>query len=515
MINCTLSNKQLRILRTKIAKDLLTYVDNNENFDLKDYLSKIYNQVNDATKNQNLALDYARVSLPFIKQLLGVDNTLENLPEQGLNIAELYKTTRLAGDDKNGFQVVVDYLGVTINPAKNLGEVKKDLEKEEDQEKAAKKNVDNRVVPTIYKETRKPYDPVSTSMQEVLSGKPESVRDPRMKIYSDITKMILDKIPLGGAKDFEGIEYPGVNGGIFVKMMRYNRIAVNDTFPHVKEVIESGVDQDYIIEDYNFAFVYVLTDKDGNELRFNDKGEVTKSGTLVYYNTRFLPKRGSNKLFDVDNVTNTQKPIEVAKNLGISIEEATEFLRSGFEELAKAYDYIRLKDGNSIMYSITGGSKGAIVDNNRKMVPFQTRIFRNEPLSFAFYAKDKLKPGDFSGVYVTGAQSNYPVLIAPRSISDSLATDLVEMLTKSVNKSDGQPLSNKEKVDILSTYILNSVKDIQYGVDKSNGAIYIKLEGQPLKLSSPEAADTLKNVFLKQPSGFDRKNIIALPLLIL
>jgi exodeoxyribonuclease-5 len=512
MINCTLSNKQLRILRTKIAKDLLTYVDNNEDFDLKDYLSKIYNQVNDATKNQNLALDYARVSLPFIKQLLGVDSTLENLPEQGLNIAELYKTTRLAGDDKDGFQVVVDYLGVTINPAKNLGEVKKDLEKEKDQEKAAKKNVDNRVVPTIYKETRKPYDPVSTSMQEVLSGKPESVRDPRMKIYSDITKMILDKIPLGGAKDFEGIEYPGVNGGIFVKMMRYNRIAVKDTFPYVKEVIESGVDQDYIIEDYNFAFVYVLTDKDGNELRFNDKGEVTKSGTLVYYNTRFLPKRGSNKLFDVDNVTNTQKPIEVAKNLGISIEEATEFLRSGFEELEKAYDYIRLKEGNSIMYSITGGSNGAIVDNNRKMVPFQTRIFRNEPLSFAFYAKDKLKPGDFSGVYVTGARSNYPVLIAPRSISESLATDLAEMLTKSVNKSDGQPLSNKEKVDILSTYMLNSVKDIQYGIDKSNGAIYIKLEGQPLKLSSPEAADTLKNVFLKQPSGFDRKNIIALPL---
>jgi exodeoxyribonuclease-5 len=512
MINCTLSNKQLRILRTKIAKDLLTYVDNNEDFDLKDYLSKIYNQVNDATKNQNLALDYARVSLPFIKQLLGVDSTLENLPEQGLNIAELYKTTRLAGDDKNGFQVVVDYLGVTVNPAKNLGEVKDDLKKEEDQEKAAKKNVDDRAVPTIYKETRKPYDPVSTSMQEVLSGKPESVRDPRMKIYSDITKMILDKIPLGGEKDFEGIEYPGVNGGIFVKMMRYNKIAVNDTFPYVKEVIESGVDKDYIIEDYNFAFVYVLTDKDGTELRFNDKGEVSKSGTLVYYNTRFLPKRGADKLFDVNNVTNTQKPIEVAKNLGISIEDATEFLRSGFEELAKAYDYIRSKEGNTIMYSITGGSNGAIVDTNRKMVPFEARIFKNEPVSFAFYAKDKLKPGDFSGVYATGARSNYPVLIAPRSISDSLATDLAEMLTKSVNKSDGQPLSNKEKVDILSTYILNSVKDIQYGIDKSNGAIYIKLEGQPLKLSSPEAADTLKNVFLKQPSGFDRKNIIALPL---
>ena len=137
MINCSLSNKQLRILRTKIAKDLLTYVDNKNNFDLKDYLSKIYNQVNTATQNQNLALDYARVSLPFIKQLLGVDGTLENLPEQGLDIAELYRTTRLAGDDKKGLDVVVDYLGVVINPAKNLAEVKADIEKEEQQDEAA------------------------------------------------------------------------------------------------------------------------------------------------------------------------------------------------------------------------------------------------------------------------------------------------------------------------------------------------------------------------------------------
>ena len=499
MINCTLSNKQLRILRTKIAKDLLTYVDNKNNFDLKDYLSGLYNQVNTATQNQNLALDYARVSLPFIKQLLGVDSTLENLPEQGLDIAELYKTARLAGDDKKGFQVVVDYLGVTVNPAKNLAEVKEDLEKEQQQEYVAKKNAANS---TIYQETRKPFDPVSTSMQEILSGKPGSPRDPRMKIYSTITKAILAK----------GTEYPGVVGGIFVKMMRYNKIAINDTFPNVKEVIESGVDQDYIIEDYNNAFVYVLVDKNGNELRFNDKAEVTKNGTLAYYNTRFLPKRGPNKLFDVDNVNNTQTAAEVAKNLGMSLEEAREYLRGGFEQLAKAYDYIKAREGNSIMYSIAGGSYGAIVDKNPEMVPFQTRIFKNEPLSFAFYSKDKLKPGAFSGVYVTPALSKYPVLVAPKNISEEVATNLAEMLTKSVNKTDGQPLSNKEKVDILATYILNSVKDIQYGLDKSSGAIYVKLEGQPLMLSASDAAETLKSVFLKQPDGFNRKSIIALPL---
>lgn len=499
MINCTLSNKQLRILRTKIAKDLLTYVDNKNNFDLKDYLSGLYNQVNTATQNQNLALDYARVSLPFIKQLLGVDTTLENLPEQGLDIAELYKTARLAGDDKKGFQVVVDYLGVTINPAKNLAEVKEDLEKEEQQEYVAKKNAANS---TIYQETRKPFDPVSTSMQEILSGKPGSPRDPRMKIYSTITKAILT----------QGTEYPGVVGGIFVKMMRYNKIAINDTFPHVKEVIESGVDQDYIIEDYNNAFVYVLVDKNGNELRFNDKAEVTKNGTLAYYNTRFLPKRGPNKLFDVDNVNNTQTAAEVAKNLGMSLEEAREYLRGGFEQLAKAYDYIKAREGNSIMYSIAGGSYGAIVDKNPQMVPFETRIFKNEPLSFAFYGKDKLRPGAFSGVYVTPALSKYLVALAPKNISEEVATNLAEMLTKSVNKTDGQPLSNKEKVDILATYMLNSVKDIQYGLDKSSGAIYIKLEGQPLMLSASDAFETLKSVFLKKPDGFNRKSIIALPL---
>ena len=507
MINCTLSNKQLRILRTKIAKDLLTYVDNKNNFDLKDYLSKIYNQVNTATQNQNLALDYARVSLPFIKQLLGVDGTLENLPEQGLDIAELYRTTRLAGDDKKGLDVVVDYLGVVINPAKNLAEVKADIEKEEQQDEAEKKNTVKNPNATIYKETRKPYDPVSTSMQEILSGKNNSVRDPRMKIYSTVTKAILDKASFEG-----GVEYPGVNGGIFVKMMRYNQIPVKDTFPYVREVIESGVDQDYIIEDYNNAFVYVLTDKDGNELKFNDKAEVTKDGTLVYYNTRFLPKRGSDKLFDVDNVTNTQTAKEVSKNLGMPIEDAREFLRGGFEQLEKAYKYIKAKEGNTIMYSIVGGSYGAIVDNNPKMVPFETRIFKNEPLSFAFYAKDKLKPGAFSGVYVTPALSKYPVLVAPKSISEDLATNLAAMLHFSVKKTDGEVITNKEKIDILSTYILNSVKDIQYGIDKTTGAIYVKLEGQPIKLSEPEAVETLKNAFLKLPDGFDRKSPVSLPL---
>ena len=63
---------------------------------------------------------------------------------------------------------------------------------------------------------------------------------------------------------------------------------------------------------------------------------------------------------------------------------------------------------------------------------FQTRIFKNEPLSFAFYSKDKLKPGAFSGVYVTPALSKYPVLVAPKNISEEVATNLAEMLTKSV-----------------------------------------------------------------------------------
>ena len=512
MINCTLSNNQLRILRTKIAKDLLTYVDNNDNFDLKDYLSKIYNQVNTATQNQNLALDYARVSVPFIKQLLGVDTSLENLPEQGLDLAGLYKLARLVGDDKKGFENLVEFLEVAINPGKNLFDVKKDLEKEEQQDDAQKKNVSKNSNATIYKETRKPFDPVSTSMQELLVDKDGSPRDPRMKIYSTVTKAVLDRIASEGEEAFKGIEYPGVNGGIFIKMKRYNQIPVANTYPRVREVIESGLEQDYIIEDYNNAFVYVLTDKDGNELKFNDKAEVSKDGTLVYYNTRFLPKRGADKLFDVDNVTNTQTAQEVAKNLNIPVEEARDFLRSGFEQLEKAYKYIKAKDGNSIMYSIIGGSYGAIVDNNPSMVPFSTRIFKNEPVSFAFYGKGKLKPGAFSGVYVTPALSKYPVLVAPNVITEELAENLAEMLHSSVKKSNGDVISNAEKIKILSTYILNSVKDIQYNLDKSTGIISVKLEGQPIKLSEPEVVETLKKAFLKLPNGFNREVPVALTL---
>lgn len=515
MINCTLSNKQLRILRTKIAKDLLTYVDNKDNFDLKDYLSKIYDQVNTATQNQNLALDYARVSVPFIKQLLGVDTTLEDLPEQGLDLAALYATAKSFANEKTGFDEVVKYLNVTVNTAKKLADIKADLEKDEQQQQAKEKNIRNKAVSTIYKETRKPYNPVSTTIQELLKGEKNAPRDPRMKIYTTVTKAILK----AGLKEgmfietpLDGVEYPGVKGGIFIKMMRYNEVAVNDTYPHVKEILESGVEKDYVIEDYNNAFVYVITDKEGNPIRFNSDAEVKPDGKLIYYSARYLPNKTSDGKFDVDNVTNTQTPIEVAKNLGISVDEAREYLREGFTELEKAYNYIREKKGNSIIYAIDGGSLGALEDRNPKMVPFNERIFENEPIEFAFFKKENLRPGQFAGIYATGALSKYSILIAPNNISEQLATDLATMLTKQVDKKDGTPLGNSEKYKILSTYILNSIKDIKYTFDKSTGTIEIKLEGEDINLGSKEAFDTLKNAFLKLPNGYNRSVAVALPL---
>lgn len=515
MINCTLSNKQLRILRTKIAKDLLTYVDSKDNFNLKDYLSKIYNQVNTATANQNLALDYTRVSVPFIKQLLGIDNTLEALPEQGLDLTTLYSLSRAVGNPKQGFENLVEYLGVNINPSKNLAEIQKDLEAEDQAAEAGEKNIINRATATVYKETRKPFDPVSTSMQEVVDGKADGSRDPRMMIYSTVTKEILAAVAAGKTNSLGGIDYPGVDGGVFIKMLRYSSLNYNDLYPSFQEFLNTGdrTDGFYFSEDYREGFVYAITDKDGNYIKFDKDANVKEDGTLIYYNTRFLPERGKDKKFNVDNVTNTQTPKEVAKNLNITVEEAREYLRQSFEQLAAAYNYIRSAKGKEgIMYSITGGSFGAIIDNKPSMVPFQPRIFKDEQLVFAFYKKGELRPGTFSGIYFTPASYSYPVLLARNPISDELASNLATMVTTDAKKDNGESISNSEKIAILSTYIINSIKDIKYTIGNDKDGISIMVEGEAIDLKSAEAFETLKNAFLKLPTKFSRSINVSLSL---
>lgn len=509
MITCTLSDKQLRILRTKIAKDLLTYVDNKTPFDLKEYLTDMYSRVYGLTGNQNSAIDYARMSIPFIKQLWGVEEKFAELEDLGLDVRELGGLARLVSDDKDGFDETAAFLGVDTNPAVELSKTKEQLNIQEQIEKvqaALALGSSN----TVYGVTRKPDSPLSTSIQELIEGNEVNGADPRMKFYTNFTKEILTKLGTEGGKTPEqGVPYKGVDGGLFLTLMRYNELAVSDTYPYVSEVINSGLDRDYIIEDYNNAFIYAITDKQGNIIRFNDKYDVTEDGKVVYYNSRYLPNKNKDNAFDVDRVTNTQNPQEISKNFGISLDEAREYLKQGFEFLESAYDYIRAAKGNKIINSIDFGSFGAVSDSEAKPVPYSGKYFGKQNLNFNFYAPGAVSKNSFGGIYVTPNETNSPVPIINSTLSDELVNNIVSLILDVNEDTNGNIITNADKKKIIGTYVLSSVRDISYGVDSSTGEFFVKVQGEKIKLSNKaKAREELTKALKTNAKGKGREYVI-------
>ena len=514
MITCTLSDKQLSILRTKIARDLLTYIDTKTPFNLRDYLLKMYTTVKGATNNENSAIDYARLTAPFIKQLLGVDTTYDDVRSLGLDIIELYDLTKNISDDKNGINNLIDYLDLNSNKSKQLKGVKTELQIEENQKESEKKN-QVRVSNTVYGVTGKPATPISTTIQELIDGQRVKGKDPNMAVYTAVTKKILTLLfnsnTINEGADVTGqvvpVPFEGVTGGLVLTLTRYNTINKDDVYPYVKDVLDSGVDKNFIIEDYNKGYVYILTDVNGNAVRFNEDSEVDANGRIIYFNSRYLPKRLDNDQFDVDNVTNVRTPLELSQNFGISIDEAREELRAEFEQLEKSYQYIDSKPGNTVVYNITGGSYGSQDTAGIEPISFRPDIFKSETPVFAYLKENQAGDGRYAGIYIQNPVTKSYYLTLNSSLAGKV-DELVKFLTEDIVHPDGDVVSAKEKVAVLSTYVLNSIKDIHYKVNTETDQIEISLSGQLLNLSTSSGKSQLREALLKTTAGYDRTYVV-------
>ena len=506
MITCALSDKQLRSLRVKVAGDLLDLIkpENKDTFSLKDYLKSIYDAVYSNTNNQNSAIDYARMTGVFIKQIYGRDQRLTPLRQKGYSNDAIDDYTIAASDPKKGFTYVADFLGVNTNPSEDLAEIKNALTIDE-HIKAVQNAIVKKNANTVYGETLKPTSAITTSIQELIDGNSAKGQDPRMLFYTKFTKDVLDKVYSSGKQDLAGIPYEGVNGGLHISLVKYTEIAIDDTYPYVKDVLMSGEEKDYIIEDYNNAFVYVITDKDGNIVRFNEDYAVAANGKPVYYNSRYLPQKNTDGSFKVDSVTNTQTPVEIAENLNISLDEARLKLNTEFQMLEAAYNYIRETKGNRITYSIMGGSYGAQVYDNTKPVPFSSMNLGGSTVTFKFLGKDAVFPGSSSGIYMSTDKGSIKYLVYGPTLSEDVVNNLVTLLTEDVVDKSGNPIPNDVKVKLMGTYLLNSIKDLAYGVDKNTGELFIRYQGEKIKLGDKAVAkEKLTEAFSKNAQGFGR-----------
>ena len=501
MINCSLTPDQIRTLRVKISGDLLDILaDPASQFDVKSYLRDLYNLIESGSNgNKNLALDYARMGSVIVSQLVTNRPTdIAKLLFKGLDLNELMKKNIEFADPNNGLNLVGEYVAPIVSE-----EVIEEIIKQEEEE-IQQKTVENQISGrTIQLERLRPRTAVSTTINELLDPDDPSLgANPAMAYYTKFVKNVLRE-HMGkrvGSSELSGIDYPGVSGGLFITMMRYNQIPEGQLHP--KMDLERGEDKN----EYDNGFVYVITDQDGNPVIFDQDYKVSDTGKMIYYNTRFLPPKVDGK-FILTNVKNVQNPKELSKNLGISELEAEKRLDEQFKSLEQAYEYLKANPTGSIRYAINGGSFGAVVNANATYKDPSTIDFQNAVKNVMLLNKQQAidatgsfnsKGGFYLGVSGVGA----PMFMKIKKISDADVNLIYNVLTKQLTNQAGQPVSLETRRNIIYTYLKPSAKDITIAIDAEKNRLVLKYKNEVIDLDNEQA---VKNAIAKDKSGNARE----------
>jgi len=496
MINCSLTPDQIRTLRVKISGDLLDILTSSESqFDVKSYLKDLYNLIEAGSNgNKNLALDYARMGSVIISQLTtNRPNDIAKLLFKGLDLNELMKKNIEFADPVNGLNLVSEYVAPIVSK-----DVVEDILKEEEKEIQQKK-VEQKISENTFQLARlRPQTAISTTINELVDPDDPSLgADPGMQYYTKFVHEIL-RNHIGkrvGATELSGIYYPGVYGGLFVTMMRYNQIPAAQL--HSKMDLNRPEDKEL----YDNGFVYTITDSEGNPVIFDQDYNVSLSGKMIYYNTRFLPAKRDGK-FILTNVKNVQNPTELSKNLNITELEAEKLLNAQFTALEQSYSYLKSNPEEKILFSISGGSYGAIVNEKAAFVDPKTIDFEGAAKKVMLLNKNQIVEATGSsnskGGFYLSVSGKGLMYMKNKKLSDSDTNLIYNVLTKSITNQAGQPVSLETRKNIIQTYIKMSANDISISTDSEKNRLVLKYKNEIIDLDNEQA---VRNAITKDKTG--------------
>ena len=496
MINCSLTPDQIRTLRVKISGDLLDILTSSESqFDVKSYLKDLYNLIEAGSNgNKNLALDYARMGSVIISQLAtNRPGDIAKLLFKGLDLNELMKKNIEFADPVNGLNLVSEYVAPIVSEEtveEIVAEEEKQIQKEQVEKQISAKEVNL--------DRLRPRTAISTTINELADPDDPSLgADPGMQYYTKFVREIL-RNHIGkrvGATELSGVYYPGVYGGLFVTMMRYNQIPAAQL--HSKMDLNRPEDKEL----YDNGFVYTITDGGGNPVTFDQDYNVSLSGKMIYYNTRFLPAKRDGK-FILTNVKNVQNPTELSKNLNITESEAEKLLDAQFTALEQSYSYLKSNPEEKILFSISGGSYGAIVNEKAAFVDPKTIDFEGAAKKVMLLNKNQIVEATGSsnskGGFYLSVSGKGLMYMKNKKLSDSDTNLIYNVLTKSITNQAGQAISLETRKNIIQTYIKMSANDISISTDSEKNRLVLKYKNEIIDLDNEQA---VRNAITKDKTG--------------
>lgn len=126
-MNCSISEKAIEALRTKVAKDLLSMPSDSLN--LKQYIQTIYEFVLESTKGDvNKAFDAARLVPLFIEQIRPFDTTIAAvLRQSGISLDVIDELKIKFINEDTGFVAISEYITPKANKAEEIEKLNKEV----------------------------------------------------------------------------------------------------------------------------------------------------------------------------------------------------------------------------------------------------------------------------------------------------------------------------------------------------------------------------------------------------
>ncbi len=488
-MQCAISAEQLRKFRRKIGKDIqATFEVEGGQFNLKDYLSDLYSKVLEQTGDKDLALDYIKVAPLFVDQVSSQEGILDKLLDQDFDFRDVKRQIQKFSTE-NGIQEVIDYLGIEQGIAEELKglqsvvveepQVEPDMPTDGTNVFGSVKDIDVNGDPIVEMTPSGQFKAyaltfMSDSEWETLSITPGTsgynVQDPQKTFYFNIKREVLKA--LRGNNDGSAVNFRG-QGPIQLKAVEVSSMNAKDKRPisTTDKLSPELIDK---------SIALVLVNQNGEPLRFDPTTqEISQEGIPVYFTMRNTDKFIVNGEVVLDE--NESKRAEVlAKNLGMSVDQAKEYIKSQIAFTNSIREYIKEnpKD-NSVILNITGGSEGfPNFDFTAKTK--LSAVANNFTFHVDKFGEKGLMKGQFY-IQVDGI-SGMPVKIDTPFLKDTNYVDsLITLLTEPVYDELGNELTLKQKQDYINTYLYTQ-KDERVTITEAG----LFLRGNRLDLSTPE-----------------------------
>lgn len=325
-----------------------------------------------------------------------------------------------------------------------------------------------------------PSNPNSTTGSEVDSrGVPYPERVQRYRFI----RTILEKFSKGEV--VESTELSLVPGGIRLSAMSAYKLGAYKP---------AGINEKDVI--------MVITDENGNILRFNENNELSEEGSPMFYGLRTITstKKKDGKttitydppIMDPQSVVNKRN----IKGDAITLNEYKNVLKKDSEFLIKLKEYIRSNPDAVVMTIIDGGSNGYIPYDESTVTMLEDINFSDDPLVIQ---TQKSKTGPFyegASYFQVRGVSN-PILISrkpmSREIIEKIASTLIDTLKDRNTSNQVYELSNLQKLDLVLQYRANTSM-FSVGINEATNNIVVNMRGKSVEITADNKETIRKQI---------------------